>query len=475
MVFCSVKFMVCFAVLLLIYWALPGRRMRVWLLLAASFAFYAYWSKWLALIVCASTCLDFFLARDIERSTVPWRRKALLGVSLCANLGLLCYFKYLNFFLQSLVAALQQIGFEGSVRTLQIIVPLGISYYTFEAISYMVEVYRRHIAAERNLADFLLFILFFPHLLAGPIVRAKDFLPQIKRPRRFDWVRFHLGLLYFLMGMFKKLAIGDRMALLVDPVYQDPLGYGTSSAWITLFAYAFQVYGDFSGYSDMAVGTAHMLGYKLTHNFNFAYLAPNIREFWRNWHITLSSWLRDYVYIPLGGSRGGVLRTYRNLLAVFVLCGLWHGAAWTFIAFGFLQGIEIILHRWFERWCKNLPLLDRALQSLPGTVGRVGFTFSCFCVSLVVFRAVDCDHMVAMYYRLFHPVTWAQPLPIPEVGFWLTALVLVAGHLLGVTEVWVRPALRLPPSVLGFGYASILALAFLLSPQAHSSFIYFNF
>jgi alginate O-acetyltransferase complex protein AlgI len=475
MVFSSVEFIVSFVVLLMVYWALPGRRTRVWLLLGASFAFYSLWNHWLALIVCVSTGLDFLLALRLEASTVPWQRKLLLGISLAANLGLLSYFKYLNFFLDSLFATLHAVGYHGSYQPLQLFVPLGISYYTFEAISYMVEVYRRRIPAERNLADFMLFILFFPHLLAGPIVRAKDFLPQIKRPMRFNWARIHLGVLYFLLGLFKKLAIADRMALIADPVYSDPLGYRSSSAWIALAAYAFQVFCDFSGYTDMAIGTAHMLGYKLTANFNLAYLAPNIGEFWKRWHITLSTWLRDYVYIPLGGSRGSTWQTYRNLMLTFIVCGLWHGPAWTYVVFGFLQGIQIILHRSFHKWCQARVRLDALLQSLPGTVARIAFTFACFCVSLVVFRATDFEHVGQMYYRLLHGAPWAGVLPVPEFGFWMTAAVLLAGHLLGRSGVWIRPALRLPAPTLGFGYAVVLALTLALAPQGDAPFIYFQF
>src|SRR6185437_9346575 len=245
---------------------------------------YASWNKWLAIIICISTLLDYLLALGIEHSVANWRRKTLLGVSLFANLGLLCYFKYTNFFLLSLDEALIASGAPTWFRTLRVILPIGISFYTFEAINYMVDVYRRRMPAERNLADFMLFILFFPHLVAGPIVRARDFLPQIKRPKHCDWVRLHLGLQYFLMGLFKKLAIADRMALYADPVFDSPLDFRTAAVWIAMFAYALQVYCDFSGYTDMAIGTAHMLGYKLAENFNMPYLARNIADFWNRWH-----------------------------------------------------------------------------------------------------------------------------------------------------------------------------------------------
>ncbi len=475
MLFCSISFMMFFAVLLGVYWSLPWQRARVWLLVAASFYFYATWNKWLAIVLCISTFIDYILALGIEQSISSGRRKILLCISLFANLGLLCYFKYANFFLLSLDEVLIAAGSPGWFRSLQVIVPVGISFYTFEAINYMVDVYRGRIRAERNLGDFLLFILFFPHLVAGPIVRARDFLPQIKRPKHCDWVRLHLGLQYFLMGLFKKLAIADRMALFADPVYDHALNYSTGSAWIAVFAYAMQVYCDFSGYTDMAIGTAHMLGYKLAENFNMPFLAANISEFWNRWHISLSSWLRDYLFIPLGGSRGGELKTRRNLLITMTLCGLWHGAAWPFVGFGFLQGWMLIAHRSFHRWCKHKPRLDAVLRSHLGTLFRIAFTFLCFCLSLVVFRSGSFSHAFEMYTRLMIAAPNARPPEVPEFGFWLTVGIMLIAHVLGRSGIWIRPTLRLPAPVLGFSYAILFGLALLLEPQGAKPFIYFNF
>jgi alginate O-acetyltransferase complex protein AlgI len=475
MLFYSVEFLIFFAALLFVYWATPWQRVRVWMLLIASFCFYASWNKWLAVIVCASTLLDYLLALGMARSTVEWRRKALLGVSVCANLGLLCYFKYVNFFLESLNELLIAAGSPICFLTLNVMLPIGISFYTFEAINYTVDVYRRRIPAERSLADFMLFILFFPHLVAGPIVRARDFLPQIKRPKHCDWVRIHLGIQYFLMGLFKKLAVADRMALFVDPVYAAPLDYQSSAAWIALFAYALQVYCDFSGYTDMAIGTAHMLGYKLAQNFDMPYLSANIGEFWNRWHMSLSSWLRDYLFIPLGGSRSGPWKTNCNLLITMTLCGLWHGASWTLVGFGAIQGVMLITHRAFRHRCKNWPRLGGILQSSPGTIFRIAFTFVTFCISLAVFRSETFGHALQMYTRLLVPAPFAQPAPLPVFGFWLTAGVVLICHVAGKTGLWIRPGLRLPAPMLGFSYASVLALALVLSPQGVKPFIYFRF
>jgi alginate O-acetyltransferase complex protein AlgI len=475
MLFCSMSFMIFFAVLLIVYWSMPWQRARVWLLLVASFCFYATWNKWLAVIICVSTLVDYLLALGIEHTSATWRRKLLLCVSLFANLGLLCYFKYANFFLLSLDEALIAAGTPMWFRTLEVLLPVGISFYTFEAINYMVDVYRRRIRAERNLADFMLFILFFPHLVAGPIVRARDFLPQIKRPKRCDWVRLHLGLQYFLLGLFKKLAIADRMAVFADPVFDRPLHYDTGPAWIAMFAYAMQVYCDFSGYTDMAIGTAHMLGYKLTENFNMPFVAANIAEFWNRWHMSLSSWLRDYLFIPLGGSRGGEWKTRRNLLITMTLCGLWHGAAWPFVSFGVIQGGMLMVQRVFYRWCKEKPRLTAVLRSHAGTVSRIAFTFLCFCASLVVFRSANFGLAWDMYTRMLMRNPFGLATPMPAIGFWLTVAVMLTAHLLGRSGVWILPTLRLPSPMLGFSYAALFLLVLLLEPQGAKPFIYFQF
>jgi alginate O-acetyltransferase complex protein AlgI len=473
--FCSPEFLLFFTVILLVYWALPWHQGRVWLLLLASFYFYASWNKRLALLISVSTVLDYLLALGMDRAATLRGRKLLLSISLVANLGLLCYFKYANFFLGSLNELLIAAGSPRLFRTLSVILPIGISFYTFEAINYTVDVYRRKLPAERNLGHFMLFILFFPHLVAGPIVRARDFLPQIRQPKRWNWYRLHVGLQFILMGLFKKLVIADRMAWYVEPVYADPGQFQNGAAWVAVVAYALQVYCDFSGYTDMAIGTAHMLGYKLAQNFNMPFLAVNVGDFWRRWHISLSSWLRDYLFIPLGGSRGGEWRTHRNLFLTMTLCGLWHGASWTYVGFGIVQGLYMMIHRLFHRYCRTRPRLDGCLRSTPGTVLRVALTFSTFCLSLVIFRSPDFGTAIHMYQRLFQPMAGLGNLPVPAVGFWLTVGVMIACHLVRQFGLWQRWSWRMPASVLGMGYAAVLMVALMLAPQGGKAFIYFQF
>jgi alginate O-acetyltransferase complex protein AlgI len=475
MLFCSQQFLVFFAVVFALYWALPWQRARVWLLLAASFYFYACWNEWLALLICASTVMDYLLALGMERSVSPPRRKLLLTISLVANLGLLCYFKYANFFLGSLAEALHAAGSSASLPLLQVILPVGISFYTFEAINYTVDVYRGKVRAERNLAHFLLFILFFPHLVAGPIVRARDFLPQVRRRKRWDWARLNLGAQYFLMGLFKKLALADRMAEYVDAVFADPSAYKSEAVLLAVLAYAVQIYCDFSGYTDMAIGAAHLLGYKLAQNFNMPYLAANVSEFWRRWHISLSSWLRDYLFVPLGGSRRGPLRTAVNLLLTMALGGLWHGAGWTFLFWGLLHGILLVGHRAFRSFTSRRPWLDELLRTPPGTALRVLLTFGCVAVGWVFFRAVTFHDALTVLDRL---VVWQQAglgAPLPRLSLASALIVLWVCHGLRWSGLWLMTSRRLPAPLQGFGYAAVLTLTLVLAPDGGKAFIYFQF
>jgi len=474
MLFCTQQFLLFFTIVLLVYWALPWQRPRVWLLLVASFYFYASWNKWLAIIVCLSGTMDYLLARGMEATAVPRRRKLLLAASLVGNLGLLVYFKYANFFLRSLEEALHAAGASATLPVLQVMVPIGISFYTFEAINYTVDVYRRQIPAERRLSNFMLFILFFPHLVAGPIVRARHFLPQTERPKRWSWGRCHLGSRYLLLGMIKKVVVADRLAQLVDPVFANPSAYGTAVLWMATVAYAFQIYCDFSGYSDMALGSAHLLGYKLALNFNLPYLSANMAEFWRRWHISLSTWLRDYLFIPLGGSHGSRWLLYRNLLITMTVCGLWHGANWPFVAFGVIQGLYLIVHHAFRECCQRLPRLDALLHTAAGTAARVAVTFFFFLCSLPVFRTLRLPDGALMLRLMFqaHPGLAA---PLAPWVFWSIVLLVAAAHALGAWGSWKQLAERLPAPLRGFGYAAALALVLLLTPLAGKTFIYFQF
>jgi alginate O-acetyltransferase complex protein AlgI len=500
MLFFTAKFLLFFAVVFALYWLTPWQRVRVWLLLAASFVFYASWDWRLAVLICATTAADYVIARGMDAWADPRRRKLLLAASLVMNLGLLAYFKYANFFLHSLEEAVRAAGAAASLPVLRVLLPIGISFYTFEAINYTIDVYRRRIPAERHFAHFMLFILFFPHLIAGPIVRARDFLPQIARRKRWDWARMQLGVAQFLVGLLKKLAVADRMALYARPVFESPDQYGSSAVWLATVAFALQIYCDFSGYTDMALGTANLLGYKLAPNFNMPYLAANFSDFWRRWHISLSSWLRDYLFIPLGGSRGGTWKTCRNLLITMTLGGLWHGLSWMFVLWGVLHGAFLILHRFFRAFCEARPRLSWLLRTPPGTALRVAVTFLGVCVGWVLFGAagVEAEATMArlnalaagapvpaesssalhtagvMLHKLAVPQPGQGP-PLHNHGLWYTVAAVVLCHYLTARGAWKKLWRRLPAPALGAGYAAMLTLALVLAPDTGQAFIYFQF
>ena len=474
MLFCSTQFVIFFVAVFAAYWAIPWNRPRVLLLLAASLYFYACWNHWLAILLCVSTVIDFGLAQAMERSGSPRMRKFLLTFSVIANLTLLGYFKYANFFLRSLEQGASELGLGVSLPVLRVILPIGISFYTFEAINYMVDVYRGKVRAARHLDHFMLFILFFPHLLCGPIVRARDFLPLIARRKRWSWLRCHAGLMLILLGVVKKMAIADRMSGYVDPIFADPGIYSTATLWMAAAAYAIQIYCDFSGYSDMAIGLAHLLGYHLAINFNMPFLAPNPAAFWRNWHISLSNWIRDYVFFPLGGSRGSRLRTDFNLIVAFTLCGLWHGAGWNFVVFGAVTGVVLALHSRFKAWCDARPRFAAALASAPGTVLRVAATFVIFCVSLVIFRSPTVAGCETMLTRMTLPSS-GQGLPLESWGLYVSFALVAIGHLLGIRNLGRKLWDRLPATLSGLGYGLAFAAALIVVPGISTAFIYFQF
>lgn len=472
--FCSVAYLLFFVFIFSAYWLIPSNKVRNYLLLVASFYFYATWNSWLAVLVVASSSLDFFLAIQLEKSSKSGSRKAYLIASVLANMGLLCYFKYANFFLESLKELLSKMGLETHFSFFSIVIPIGISFYTFEAISYMADVYSRKISAEKRLPNFLLFILFFPHLVAGPIVRSRDFLPQIRKTKIWNWSRMHLGLQMVLMGLFKKLVIADRMAFYADPVFADPDGFRQGALWIGMIAYALQIYGDFSGYTDMAIGFAHMLGFKLTKNFNMPYLAVNISDFWRRWHISLSSWLRDYLFIPLGGSRGGLWLTCRNLMITMTLGGLWHGASWNFVVWGMIHGALLVCHKLFTRFCENWVLLQSLLLSRVGTAFRIALTFLCVSVIWVFFRAQTFADSMSFLHGLFVPHA-GKAEPMNAVGLLLIIFLVAVAHVSGVKKYWQSLYQKIPAPVLGMVYALFLNFCLFVAPPVGKPFIYFQF
>lgn len=354
--FASPTYAVFLAGVVLLYWLLPWRRAQHLLLLAASYAFYMWWDARFASLLCISTGIDFIAGARIADAESDRVRRAWLACSLVANLGILGFFKYFHFFVDSLIAAAGAVGLSLHEPTLQIVLPVGISFFTFQSMSYTLDIYARHLRPTRSLVEFGLYVAFFPQLVAGPIVRARDYLPQLQTRRHPDPAAWHTGMERILAGLVKKVVIADTLAAFCDGVFNAPLMHTTAEAWIGLIAFYGQIYCDFAGYSDIAIGSARLLGFRFQENFDRPYMARSPQEFWRRWHISLSTWLRDYLYIPLGGNRYGVRVQYQALVLTMLLGGLWHGAAWHFVLWGVWHGAWLVAFHAAQRRPDRKPL-----------------------------------------------------------------------------------------------------------------------
>jgi alginate O-acetyltransferase complex protein AlgI len=473
MVFNSLHFVWFFLVVYALYRAL-GHRPQNWLLLVASYYFYAAWDwRFLGLLV-GSTLVDYTCARLIDRTDAPRRRQALLTLSLGFNLTLLGFFKYFNFFADSLHTMFALLGWQLDFVTVRVLLPIGISFYTFVTMSYVIDVYRREIPATRDLLDFAVFVAYFPHLVAGPILRATLLLTQIDRPRTITAEQIRDGLWLILWGYFQKVFVADNLAGLANLVF-DPSAHPTGiNVLLGAYAFAFQIYGDFAGYSNIARGTSKLMGIELIENFRFPYLVRSPQAFWRNWHISLSTWLRDYLYIPLGGNRGTAAATRRNLFLTMLLGGLWHGAAWTFVLWGAYHGVLLIAYR-------GLAPLRAAQRWLlgPSPAARVIGWFVMFhltCLGWIIFRARSArqiaDMVTAVATNLAPSTVDTSQLLVPLV---LCVLPLMAVHALQAyyDDVLVVP--RLPIGVRYSVYAATFYLTMLFGNFGGSEFIYFQF
>jgi alginate O-acetyltransferase complex protein AlgI len=463
MTFASPEFVAFLLLVLLGTSRLPNENARRHLLLVASYVFYGWWDWRFTFLMLATASLDWFVGLRLERMPNGPRRRALLIASLCANLGVLAYFKYTNLLLETLAPWAGTMGW--TFERLDIVLPVGISFFTFQSMSYTVDVYRRHLPATRSYRDFLLFVAFFPQLVAGPIVRGSEFLPQLAlHDHRPTLERFRHGLAPFLRGLIKKVLLADSLALMVDPVYANPTAFTSASVWWATLAYTWQIYFDFSGYTDMAIGCGRMFGFEFPVNFRHPYLATSLTDFWRRWHITLSTWLRDYLYIPLGGNRKGEARTMANLLLTMLLGGLWHGASWTFLAWGAWHGLGLAASRIFP------------FDPIPGRFGRFAgwaMTFGFVMLGWVVFRAGDFASAAVILGKLFGLA--------PQGADWWNAPALVAllvgasSHLLVALRGGRDWTLDLRDPIAWACVVVGLLLMVLFAPLESSPFIYFRF
>jgi alginate O-acetyltransferase complex protein AlgI len=471
MAFNSVTYLVFYITILIVSWSLVGLpRTRIWVVLFASLYFYASNNRWLLLLLLAATQVDYIAAKAIEDARSDRRRKLFLALSITTNLSILGFFKYFNFFANTIADVAGLLGVHLGWVELKIFLPIGISFYTFESMSYVVDVYQGKLRALRSWYRFAFFVAYFPHLIAGPIVRPVDFVPQIDRRAQLWRSDLESALFLIFRGLFKKIVIADFVAKYANEAFRNPAGLNAWSALLGVYCFTFQIYYDFSGYSDIAIGCSRLEGFWLPDNFRRPYVSTSITEFWRRWHISLSSWLRDYLYIPLGGGR---MKTkygvYRNLMITMVLGGLWHGAAWHFVVWGTLQGLLLVIERELGVG-KDARETDRSLgrRLLAGFV-----TFHLVCLSWIVFRADSMRTMV----QLLAAFGRVHASPVFDRGAVLAFAICASGGLMQFIDERFdleKMTVRLPLMVKAGAYAAVAAGVTVFGGST-SQFIYFQF
>ncbi|HNQ66820.1 MAG TPA: MBOAT family O-acyltransferase [Bacteroidales bacterium] len=404
MLFNSFDFAIFLPCFFLIYWFVFYKNLK-WqnaFIVISSYLFYGWWDYRFLSLIAFSTLVDYLVGINLNKSDNKIRRKILLIVSLVVNLGLLGFFKYYNFFVDSFADTFRVFGREIGTSSLYVILPVGISFYTFQTLSYTIDIYRKKISPTKDLISFAAFVSFFPQLVAGPIERASNFLPQFFTKRKFDYNLAVDGLKQMLWGFFKKMVIADRCAEYANFVFNNSESLSGGTLILGVFFFAFQIYGDFSGYSDIAIGTAKLFGFNLKQNFAFPYFSRDIAEFWRRWHISLTSWFRDYVYIPLGGSRKSKIVNIRNVIIVFVLSGFWHGANWTFVIWGLLNAVYFIPLLLLNKNRKNIDIVAEHKKGISlKELGMMIFTFLLTLFAWIFFRAESINHAVQYISTIF--------------------------------------------------------------------------
>ncbi|HEX8550275.1 MAG TPA: MBOAT family O-acyltransferase [Abditibacteriaceae bacterium] len=474
MTFTTPTFLIFLAITFLSYWSLP-RRAQNWLILAASLLFYGWWDWRFLFLLFFNAGIDYYAALKIAETEDARKRKTWLLVSLVSNLGVLGFFKYFNFFADSFARAGATIGLNSDPIVLRVILPVGISFFTFQALSYTIDVYRKQMHPVRDMVAYFGFICFFPHMVAGPIQRATHLLVQFEHKREWNAELAADGVRQMLWGVFKKMVIADNLAKIVNEAYGN---IGSASGWqllIATYAFAFQIYCDFSGYTDIAIGCARLFGFDMTRNFAYPYFSRSIPEFWRRWHISLSTWFREYLYIPLGGNRVPTWRKHFNVLVVFLASGLWHGANWTFIVWGLIHGLLFLLPIWGRDDKTDAPPGgERRFPTLRDGLAMLA-TFHLVCFAWIFFRAASVGEAFQIIQRIgldLFSGQWSKP---PGTG----ALVLIAVLL---TIEWVQRAKRHPLEIQTWPrparwalYYAVVLLVLVRAELGYTPFIYFQF
>jgi len=478
MLFNTLNFAFFLPVILLLYWFATNRNLKVQniLLLISSYFFYACWDYRFLFLLVFSTALDFFSGVKIYQSQTKNQKRFWLWLSISINLGFLSVFKYYDFFAESFSNLLSAIGIQTNFWTLRLILPVGISFYTFHGLSYIIDVYKNRIKSENNIVDYAVFVSFFPLLVAGPIERATHLLPQIKTQRVFNNSNFIDGLKQILWGLFKKVVIADNCAVFVNMIFDNSSEYSGSTLVLGAVLFAFQIYGDFSGYSDIAQGVARLFGIDLLRNFAFPYFSRDIAEFWRRWHISLSSWFKDYVYIPLGGSKGSKWQQIRNVFIIFLLSGFWHGANYTFIFWGLLHAIYFLPLLLFNRNRNNIETVasNRILPNLREFFQMI-YTFGFTTFAWIFFRANNINQAFSYVAVVFSKSLFSVPQIVPKLTL-LSLLIFIVIEWNGRRNQYAISDLLVKNSiVLRWSFYYMLVFCILYFSNNHQQFIYFQF
>lgn len=480
MLFNSTSFAIFLPIVFALYWALNKHlKWQNILLLLASYYFYACWDWRFMFLLMFSTFLDYYTGLKMDEGKRENTRKFWLWLSIGINLGFLGFFKYFNFFADNFAELIKGLGFQVNIWTLKIILPVGISFYTFHGLSYVLDIYFRRIKAERSFVEYAVFVSFFPLLVAGPIERATHLLPQIKKSRTFSYERAVDGMRQILWGLFKKMVIADNCAVFANQIFSNSSTSSGSELILGAIFFTFQIYGDFSGYSDIALGTAKLFGINLLRNFAFPYFSRDMAEFWRRWHISLSSWFKDYLYIPLGGSKGGNWMRIKNTFIIFLVSGFWHGANWTFIVWGFLNALFIMPSIILKTNRNNLEAvaINKLIPSIKD-IFNILVTFSLTVFAWIFFRAENVDHAFSYILGIFDPSFFSFP-QLKKAA--LATLILI---LFFMTMEWIgrenqyaiEKTLMKKPKILRWSFYGLIIILIGLFLQTHETpFIYFQF
>ena len=478
MLFNSIDFAIFLPIVFLLYWGIGRKHIRAQniLIVVASYLFYGWWDWRFLFLILLSTLVDYTIGLALEKEDKVQKRKILLWASLLVNLGLLGFFKYFNFFIDNFTSAFSFFGHPIGGYSLNIILPVGISFYTFQTLSYTIDVYNKKLKPTADFISFSAFVSFFPQLVAGPIERATNLLPQFFKERNFNYEMAKNGLHQILWGLFKKIVIADNCAKYVNIIFENHEAYSGSTLVLGAVFFAFQIYCDFSGYSDIAIGTARLFGFNLMQNFAFPYFSRDMAEFWRRWHISLSTWFRDYVYIPLGGSKGSKAKVIRNVFIIFLVSGFWHGANWTFIFWGGLNALYFLPLLLLKRNRKNLNDVAES-SNFPSVMVlfQIAVTFSLTVFAWIFFRAENIGQAFSYIRRIFSRSLFSLPKEMPLYLLILLFLFIVIEwtgrkNQYAIEEFWINK-----PVYVRWGFYYLLAIGMYVYGIKDQEFIYFQF